>query len=210
MTLTELATHLNLQHPSGKGFPPLLLVTDELRLPDPLAAAAVMPRGTGVIFRHYNDPNRASLAHELAKICHNRRLRLIVAGDGELALRVAAHGIHFPEGRLAETRRWKQRCPGWLITAAAHSLKGLFKAARTDVDAALLGPVFKTKSHSDGTPLGPIRFAALLNRANRSLNDFPVYALGGMNAETTRRIHGCGAIGVAAISALSNPQDEGV
>ena len=93
MTLTELATRLNSRHPGGGKLPPILLLTDGVRLPDPLPAAATLPRGAGVILRHYDDPDRPALARELASLCRHRGLRLLIAGDGPLAAQAEAAGI---------------------------------------------------------------------------------------------------------------------
>ena len=204
MTLTELATRLNSRHPMRKTLPAVLLMTDEVRLPDPLPAAAALPRGAGVILRHYNDPNRPHLARELASMCRRQGLYLLIAGDGRMAMRVAAHGVHFPEKRAAESRQWRQRCPHWLITSAAHSHRSLISALHNGSDAAILGPVFSTASHPGSKPLGVVRFAALVAAAQRAQSGYPVYALGGMNPQTTRRISDTGAVGIAGISGVAH------
>lgn len=206
MTLAELAARLNSRHPGGGGLPSILLLTDDARLPDPLPAAAMLPRGAGVVLRHYEDPDRLALAWELAGLCRRRGLRLLVAGDGQLAMRVSAGGVHFPEKRSAEARRWRRRCPHWVVTTAAHSLRGLVAASRAGSDAALLGPVFATESHPGVRPLGAVRFSALERTARRTLRNFPVYALGGLAADTAPRLSNSGAVGLAAISGLSVPR----
>jgi thiamine-phosphate pyrophosphorylase len=205
MTLTELATRLNSRHPMGKSLPAVLLMTDEVRLPDPLPAVAALPRGAGVILRHYNDPNRPDLARELASLCRHHGLYLLIAGDGGMAMRVTAHGVHFPEWRAAESRQWRQRCPHWLITAAAHSYRSLISAVHNGSDAAILGPVFSTESHPGSKPLGVVRFAALIAAAQRTRCGYPVYALGGMNSKTARRISNSGAVGIVGISGVARP-----
>ena len=205
MTLTELATRLNSRHSMGNTLPAVILMTDEVRLPDPCPAVAALPRGAGVILRHYNDPNRPYLARELASLCRHRGLCLLIAGDGRLAIRVAAQGVHFPEKRSSESRQWRQRCPHWLITAAAHSHSSLISAINGGSDAALLGPVFSTQSHPGSKPLGVVRFAALVGAAQRIRHGYPVYALGGMNSESVRRISNSRAVGIAGISGVAHP-----
>ncbi|MEE8247847.1 MAG: thiamine phosphate synthase, partial [Alphaproteobacteria bacterium] len=111
MTLAKLALELNLSHPAGRGLPPLVLLSDSLRLPDPIAAAALLPSGSAVILRNYDDPGRAQLAARLAPLCRQRRLILLVAGDGRLAARVGAQGVHFPEALACRARAWRRRRP---------------------------------------------------------------------------------------------------
>src|SRR6185437_11986089 len=89
--------------------PPLWLFTDSRRLPNPRPAVAKLPRGlAGVVLRHDNDPNRATLGRDLARICRVRRLLLVVAGDVHLAAALRA-GVHLRGGHwpgLLRTRRF--------------------------------------------------------------------------------------------------------
>ncbi len=206
-TLAELARRLQAlagrtRSRRGRRLPPLLLMTDPARLPDPLAAAAALPAGAGVILRHYDDPDRAALARALAALCRRRRLRLLIAGDAQLAAAVAAGGLHLPEWLVPQRGRWAPLVrPGWLVTAAAHSPRAVARASAAGVDAMLLSPVFATASHPDAPALGPLRFASLVRSSA-----VPVYALGGISEATAGRLTGSGAAGLAAIGALTAPQ----
>jgi hypothetical protein len=66
---------------SKNHIPSILLMTDEKRLANPEKAAESLPRGAGVIFRHYEDPNRIDIARRLQAICRRRGLLFIVGGD---------------------------------------------------------------------------------------------------------------------------------
>ncbi len=181
------------------GLPVLILMTDPVRLPDPAAAIAQLPRGMAVIFRDYEAPDRAATADRLRRLCRQRRLVFLVAGDWRLALAVRADGLHLPEGRVRHGDAvWRRaRRPGFLITQAAHGRRAIAAADRRGIDAVLLAPVFATASHADAKPLGPIRFARLVR-----LSPLPVYALGGMTPGTARRLRGIRIAGIAAIGAL--------
>lgn len=196
MTLASAARRLNLR---TRGLPPLVLVTDERRLADPLAAAARLPPGGAVILRHYGDPARPRLARRLAALCRRRRLLFLVAGDARLARRVGASGFHMSERTLlgpAHLRtRWRR---GLIVTASAHSLAAVIRAVRAGADAVLLGPVFATESHPGRAALGPLRFGLIARES-----PVPVYALGGMTAAAARRLFGLKTAGVAALGALA-------
>ncbi len=196
-TLAELARRLNLRNRkiTGRRLPATILMTDAVRLPDPTNAIAGLPPGSAVIFRHYQAAERATLAAELANCCRTCGLSFLVAGDGQLALRVGAAGLHLPERQIATAAVWRRRRPDWLITVAAHSLTALKRA--TAADAALLSPVFATASHPGARVLGPGRFTSLARCA-----PVPVYALGGVNAETAHALRFSPAIGLAAIDGL--------
>ncbi len=183
----------------GSGLPPLILMTDSVRLADPLAAVAALHPGTAMILRHYDVADRAGLARALARACRARRVRLLIAGDVRLALAVGAGGVHLPEFMVTGRPEWRAWWrPGWLVTAAAHSPGALFRAARAGADAALLSPVFATASHPEAMPIGTARFAAWARNG-----PLPVYALGGVNAANFSRLRAAGAAGFAGIGGLT-------
>lgn len=197
MKLAELAKRLNSENARGLGLPPLLLLTDARRLPDPAGAAAHLPRGSAVILRDYDMAERAQLAGRLAYVARRRGLKLLIAGDAHLAIRVGAAGIHLPEARAGEARRWRHRRQ-WLITVAAHSREALQHGAMCGADAALLSPVFPTASHPDRQPLGAEQFNLLAAEAT-----LPVYALGGIDRHNAVRLLSGRAAGIAAIGAFT-------
>jgi thiamine-phosphate pyrophosphorylase len=200
MSLSDLKSRLNLTAPAGHrggaALPGLILMTDEVRLRDPLPAIRALPPGSAVILRHYGDPNRGELAARLVAETRGRRISVLIAGDARLALRVGAGGLHIPEAMARNGdgawRNWLK--PGWLVTAAAHSPPALLRAWRTGADAALLSPVFPTASHPGAQFLGPVRFSAWCRSS-----PLAVYALGGITPANARRLKGSGAIGVAGI-----------
>ncbi len=197
MKLAELAKRLNSDNAAGLGLPPLLLITDAQRLPDPAGAAARLPRGSAVILRDYDMAEREALARQLADVARRRGLKLLIAGDAQLAIRIGAAGIHLPEARAGEARRWRHRSH-WLITVAAHSREALHHGAMCGADAALLSPVYETPSHPHRRPLGPEGFNLLAAHA-----PLPVYALGGINRHNAARLLTGRAAGIAAIGAFA-------
>ena len=173
-------------------------MTDETRPQDPVTAARNLPRGCAIIVRHRDNASRALLALRLQAIAQSRDLLLLISQDCELAIKIGAHGLHLPESRARDAAHWKALRPQWLITAAAHSAAALASAARAGAAAALLAPVFPTRSHPDRSTLGVVR-ARLIARSA----PLPVYALGGVNAATVLRLLESGFAGIAAIEALS-------
>lgn len=178
--------------------PTFWLMTDTERMPDPAAAVARLPRGSAVILRHYDHPARGSLARRLAILCRARGVALLVAGDWRLAARVGADGIHLPEymtrgGLAAGAKLWRGARRRFL-TVAAHNAVGLRGASALNASAALLAPVFPTKSHPDKTALGAQRFG-MMTRAAR----IPVLALGGVNAKTMPSLVTSACVGIAGI-----------
>jgi len=173
---------------SRQPLPRLWLMTDERMGESLWTALARLPRGSGVIFRHYATRDRRALFESVRMIARRRRLVLVLAGTPLQAAAWRADGAH---GRSPHRRAARPL----LRTAPAHDAREL-AAARAH--AVLLSPVFATRSHADARPLGRLRFAMLARRAMQ-----PVIALGGMDARRFRRLEPLGAYGWAAIDALA-------
>lgn len=177
----------------SSGLPPAFFLTDPTRVPDPLPVVGNLPRGWGVILRHFGMGDQIALAEPLSKLCRRRGLILLIANDPELAIQVRADGVHWPERSLGKARRWVGRFE--ITTGAAHSRSSVRKAERSGCDAALLSTVFASKSPSASKPLGPVKFRALSRSAN-----LPVYGLGGVNSDNAGCIAPFG--GIASIGGI--------
>lgn len=170
--------------------PTMWLVTD--RRTDAVLdrALARLPRGSGVIFRHYHLPpaERASRFRALARMARARGVGLAWAGAAREARAAGADACYGSPAALA-------RGPGLVRLVTAHSLREIGAAGRARADAVLLSPVFATRSHPGAATLGAMRFRLLAARSGG-----PVLALGGM---TARRARALGAFGWAAIDGLA-------
>lgn len=176
------------RHP--RNWPRLWLMTDE-RLGNALfRAIEALPRGAGIVFRHYSLPSceRRALFARARRIARGKGLVLLLADSARIARAWRADGFH---GR--------GRGPaGMLHTASAHDMVELVRARAQGADLVFLSPVHRTRSHPDARTLGPIRFGLLARRSMR-----PVIALGGMNARRARAAKALGAYGWAAIDGLT-------
>jgi thiamine-phosphate pyrophosphorylase len=201
MTLSDNARRLNFR----SGFahlPPAILMTDFARLADPGPMLSVLPAGALVLYRNYESRARVREAGALKSLCRRHGLLLIVAEDPWLAHEAGADGLHLGErtARQSGRARAAKLRPGGLLTVAAHSPAGLMRAAMLGADAALLSPVFETRSHPGATPLGVLKFVAWGRRA-----PLPVYALGGIDSRNARRLTHSGAAGIAGIGGWGQP-----
>jgi thiamine-phosphate pyrophosphorylase len=188
--LAALARRLN-RDAGSPAIPALFFFTDPQRTPDPVAAANRLPRGTAVVYRHFGAPDRADVARQLTTVCRARALTLLIAADPELARRVGAGGVHWPEARITP-----RDGPG-LVTAAAHGVEAISRAVAYGADACILSPIFPTRSKPGREPLGVFRASQLARQSA-----VPVIALGGVTAHHARLLAGRGFAGVAAIDAL--------
>jgi thiamine-phosphate pyrophosphorylase len=137
--------------------PSLVLMTDDERLPDPLAAAGALPRGSMVVIRARETKRRDELSRAILKLAHRKGLAVLIASDPEMAARLGADGLHLPEARMGETASWRARFPSLMITTTAHSFRALMLVRALPIDAVFLSPVFATRSHPDRMSLTPLR-----------------------------------------------------
>ncbi len=182
----------------GRALPALWLFSDPVRLPDPRAAAARLPRGAGVVARGA----APGVLRALAALARRRGLALLVAGDGRAALALRA-GLHLPErrggaGLLPFLAARRAGAPFAALSLAAHGgARGAARARRLRPDLVFLSPLFPTASHPGAPALGPLRWLAAARRAGA-----PAAALGGVAAARLGRVPGRAA-GVAAIGGLA-------
>ena len=177
--------------------PPLLILTDPSRTPDPIALAERLPEGTGLIYRAFGAAEARSTAGALAHIARRRGLTLLIGADARLARACGAQGVHLPERLLADAPRLRAGWPDALVTGAAHNVRSIRRARSFRLDAALVSTVFESISPSAGKPIGTIRLAGRMWLAD----GLPIYALGGITAATAVRLSGTGVAGVAAVGA---------
>jgi thiamine-phosphate pyrophosphorylase len=176
--------------------PRLWLFTDDHRLSDPRASVTALPRGrAGVILRHDNDPARALLGRDLARLCRARRLVLVVAGDPRLAAALKA-GIHLRGGHWPAPIRLDG-----MVTSSAHSVRDLRQARRAGAKLIFLSPTFPTASHAGAPGLGPFRWAAIARHAGARAD---LAALGGLDGQTLKRLPSHLFQAIGAIGALSS------
>ena len=156
-------------------------MTDE-RLGEGLwAALRRLPRGSGVVFRHYATPaaERRALFLRVVRVARARGLVVVRAGERAGAGEDGVHSMAHGHG---------------LRTAPAHDRRAAVAAVRRGAKVLFVSPVFSTRSHPGTAALGP-------RKARRIARGLPVVvvALGGMDA---RRFRGmAGFDGWAAIDA---------
>lgn len=168
--------------------PPIWLVSDARNDARLERIVARLPRGSGLIYRHYHLPpqERQARFDRLRRIARHYGHRVFLAADARTARAWGADGAYGSADLLATG-------PALPRLLTAHSLREL---RRTRADAVLLSPVFPTRSHPGAVSLGPTRFRLLARLAQ-----VPVIALGGM---TPHRAVALKPAGWAAIDGLSS------
>jgi thiamine-phosphate pyrophosphorylase len=189
--LARYARALNMRHAHGRALPAIVLMTDDTREVDWLAAVASLPPASAVIVRHRDAAAREQLARRLRPICRAGRVALLVADDAALAQRVGADGVHLPEKRIARLPGVRAQNRRWLVTSSAHDAAAVQRARKAE--AVFVSPVFATASHPERAALGAVQLAALAREGCF------VYALGGIETKTIRRLVAHRIVGIGLI-----------
>ena len=174
--------------------PSLWFLTDPDRTPDAEAIVARLPRGAGVIYRHFGAAQALAVAARLRRLTAARGIVLLIGADAALAARVGADGVHLPERLMTQAIRLRHRRPRWIITAAAHNPAAVARGGQLRLDAVFTSVAFASRSPSASRPMGVIRRARIARRGKVA-----VIALGGVNNETAPRLIGAGVHGLAAV-----------
>jgi thiamine-phosphate pyrophosphorylase len=142
---------------------------------DLLAFIQRLPRRSGVVFRHYGleADERHALFSQIRRICIRRGHLLLLAG--------VDHG----------------RFPG-AISAPVHNIRELAEAKRLEIPLLFVSPVYPTRSHPGGRPLGLLRLMQLAACAKPA----KVIALGGMTRNRAHALDKQAIYGWAGIDAF--------
>ena len=157
-----------------------------------------IPKKSAFLLRSYETKKRKKIAKQLLKFCKMKKMKLLIGSDVKLAEDINAHGIHLPEYMIRNNKiNWiniknVKSKKKWIITTAVHSMHSLKKVERLDIDAALLSPVFPSKSHPNSKNLGLNKFSKIVKKTK-----LPIYALGGINIKNIKSLMETDIIGYA-------------
>jgi len=198
--VSELAQRLNRRNAKGQKIPPLLLMTDTERLPDPSALIPKLPAGSGIIIRHFSREEKIKLIFKVKKLCRKHKVLLLVSDDTKLALSMQCDGVHFSELSLKKAAgigKALKTKPSLIYTCACHSQRFVHAAQKAKMDAILISPVFKTNSHPNAHTKGSWGFQNLARQTH-----LHCFGLGGLNKKTAQQLIQTRACGFAGIGNL--------
>lgn len=143
------------------------------------------------------------MAYAMRELTAAYSTRLFINDRVDIAMAVAADGVHLGGLSMPAYAAGKAAGEGMLIGASAHSMEAAAKAAEEGADFITFGPVFETPSKMRyGKPQGLDR----LTQVSRALS-VPVFAIGGIKKDNIMSALESGASGVAVISAILGAED---
>jgi thiamine-phosphate pyrophosphorylase len=182
----------------------LYLATDaELVGERPLVdvVAAAIRGGTRMVqYRDKKASTRSMVerARALAELCRKMGAVFLVNDRVDVALAVAADGVHVGQEDMPVALARKLLGPDKLLGVSVHSAAEIHRAEQEGADHVSLSPVFATPTKPDHqTPLGleGVRALAAVSRV-------PVVAIGGIQLHNAAQVIAAGARGICVVSAI--------
>ncbi len=180
----------------------LCYITDRQALaPRPLLpwiAQAIDARLDLIQIREKDLPTRelVELVKNALETSRRTSTRVVVNDRLDIALGLAADGVHLGTQSLPAHNVRTQVAKEFLVGVSCHSLEEAIEAESAGADYLILGPIFETPSKLRyGPPLGISNLQEVTARV-----ELPVLALGGMTVERVRPCLDAGATGIAGIS----------
>ena len=156
-----------------------------------------------VQFRHKGVYTREILAQaeEVGKIVRQSGARYIINDRADIALMLAADGVHVGQDDLPPAKVRKLVGEGMILGFSTHNEQQLRDGDREPVDYLALGPIFGTPSKQNPDPVvGTAELARL-----RAFTKKPLVAIGGIARANAREVLTAGANSLAVISDAVGP-----
>src|SRR5215813_2988568 len=145
------------------------------------------------------------LAERLRDRCRRAGVTFIVNDRVDLAVAVAADGVHLGQDDLPPRAARELLRPGMVLGRSTHSVAQARRAQADGADYIAVGSMFPTQTKPDFELVGPE-----LVRAVRPETRAPLIGIGGITRDNVTQVIRAGADGVAVISAVCGAPDPAV
>ena len=142
-------------------------------------------------------------ALECVKIARNEGVKILINDRVDIALAVGADGVHLGQDDLPPEKAREILGEAAIIGFSTHSVGEAIEAMSMPIDYIAIGPIFPT--HSKEKPGGVVGLEGL-GDVRAAIGDFPLVAIGGIDANNMPSVFQAGADSAAMIGAiLSDP-----
>ena len=153
-------------------------------------------------FKEGNDKEHLNKAVLINKLCKKYNSLFIVNDRIDIALASNADGVHLGQEDLDIKTARKILGNSKIIGITANNKKDISNALINGCDYIGIGPVFKSLTKKDKTPLGVDSIISLTNELK-----IPWFAIGGINKNNIKTLKKFGFKKVALVSEIMNSQD---
>lgn len=141
-------------------------------------------------------------AEQMAQLCRRYGVPFLINDDLELALACGADGVHVGQQDLSPREVRRRAGDRLIVGVSAHSVAEARQAAADGADYLGVGAMFATSTKSDARPLPHQTLREICQAV-----ELPVVAIGGIQTDNLMQLAGCGADGVALVSAIFGAED---
>ncbi len=153
--------------------------------------------------KQYSEAERQQACDDLKRLCHRRRVPLIVNDDPQLARRVAADGVHVGRGDPSPQIGRALLGPSALVGVTVYGKPGEEQAAEAaGADYLGVGPFFPSVTKPEEPEMPLHLLDAIVHRT-----ELPVFAIGGVTAANAGQLARHNVAGVAVVSAIMDAAD---
>ena len=138
----------------------------------------------------------------MAQLCRRYGVPFLINDDLELALACGADGVHVGQQDLSPREVRRRAGDRLIVGVSAHSVAEARQAAADGADYLGVGAMFATSTKSDARPLPHQTLREICQAV-----ELPVVAIGGIQPDNLMQLAGCGADGVALVSAIFGAED---
>lgn len=138
-------------------------------------------------------------AMEAVAVARRYGAKLLINDRVDIALSVGADGVHLGQDDLPAEAARALLSGNAIIGLSTHNATQAQKAIQLPIDYLAVGPIFPTSTKSDTSPIVGLEG---LKRIRSEIGDFPLVAIGGIQAKNAPTVLKAGADSVAVVSSL--------
>ena len=144
-------------------------------------------------------------AKEVTDYTRNSEIKIIINDRVDIAIAVRADGVHLGQDDLPPEHARTILGENAIIGFSTHNIEQAIAASKLPLDYIAIGPIYQTKSKENPDPIVGIEG---LKTVRQAIGDFPIVAIGGINAESAQTVWQNGADSIALISSLLTPSEK--
>ncbi len=144
-------------------------------------------------------------AREAMQIARKHDAKIIINDRVDIALSLAADGIHLGQDDLPPAEARKILGEKAIIGFSTHNIEQAIEAVKMPIDYVAVGPIFATTTKENADEIVGL---GGLEKVRVAIGDFPLVAIGGINSSNLHLVLNSGADSAAIISGLLSPFEQ--